>query len=161
MQYLFITKTNHGDENQKLLPGDVLVKAVCNEFLVNRPIHRHSDLPRKGNDLFHDRPDEEDCRYQVVCKDEIVRIEAAVEVTVIHLSDKAQILSSADLPVFADALKDHVFCLVNPENLINLFYMERLDRPAAMVVLTNSEQIPVSADGAAELLRLFDRTDLI
>ena len=148
-------------EIEALPPGDALVSAACSHFLARRPIYRCRDLPRKGCKSPAEGKDVKGCWFQAVCKDEIVRIESAGEETVIHLSDKSLISSSAKLKVFAAALKDQMFCLVNPENLINLFYMERLDRPAATVVLTNSEQIPVSEEGVTELTRLFDRTDLI
>ena len=112
-------------------------------------------------DIFKEFPDNEDCRFQTVCKDEIVRFESLGEETVIYLNDKSRISTAGELSVFVDALRDYMFCLVSPGNLINLFYMERFTRSAASVILTNSEPVPVSAKAEIEILKLFDRTDLI
>ncbi|MGF1587000.1 MAG: hypothetical protein ACFCUM_16900 [Bacteroidales bacterium] len=144
-----------------LISGDVLVRAACNELVLNRPVYLGSDLPRKGSDIFVECPDNEDCRFQIVCKDEIVRFESAGEGPVIYLNDKSRISIAGELSVFVGALRDHMFALVSPGNLINLFYIEKFTRSAAKVILTNSELIPVSPDAEIELLKFFDRTDFL
>lgn len=159
--YILITSSPVTCGVDGLAPGDVLVKSVCNGFLTGRPVYPGSELPRKGSDIFKECPDNEYCRFQTICKDEIVRFESAGEQTVIFLNDRSRISSALELPVFAGALRDDMFYLVSPGNLINLFYMERLTRSAARVILTNSEPVPVSAKAEIEILKLFDRTELL
>jgi hypothetical protein len=162
MQYLIITEKPVGESNLSLLFDNLIVTVACKELSSARKIYHDNRPDGDGMNKVSARiPELSGSGFQLLCKDEIIRIEEKQEQSIIFCNDNSTLVSVRDLELFAERLIPFMFFRVNPYHLVNLMYMERLNRSAASIVLTNSESVPVSAKTEIELLKLFNQTDLL
>jgi hypothetical protein len=167
MPHLIITKnpghiSGCSSRTGNFLPSEIILLSVaCKELSKNRPVYQGNDLRGTGIGNLLRRCFEPDKKmFQVACKDEIVRFEAKGKETTIILKSGETYSTIVRLEVFTAKLHDHLFYLANPDNLINLMYMERLNRSAASVVLRNSDTVTITAGAEIQLLELFNKTDI-
>ncbi len=162
MQYLIITEKPVGESNLSLLFDNLIVTVACKELSSARQVYQDNRSGGDGMKQVSARiPELSGSRFQLLCKDEIIRIEEKQEQSIIFCNDNSTVVSVQNIELFAEHLNPFMFFRVNPYHLVNLMYMERLNRSAASIVLTNSESVPVSAKTEIELLKLFNQTDLL
>ena len=162
MQYLIITKKPVGENNLSLLFDNLIVTVACTELSSARTVYHGNRLGGDSmNQVSAKIPELSGSRFQLLSKDEIIRIEEKKERSIIFCNDNSTVVSVQNLELFAEQLIPFMFFRVSPCHLVNLMYMERLNRSAASIVLTNSESVPVSAKTEIELLKLFNQTDFL
>ncbi len=96
--------------------------------------------------------------YKRVAIDEIIWCEADSSYTVVHLTEKRQLLISKPLANFEEILKDHSFFRIHNKYLINLdHYKEYIKGKGGQVILSDDTVLDVSVRKRAEFIQTLQR----
>ena len=98
-----------------------------------------------------------DSIYSVLIKD-IIRCEADKNYTTFYLTNTKKIIISNTLKEYDKLLSPYGFFRVQQSHLINMaFFSHYLKKDGGMVVLNNSDQIPVSSAKRDELMKYIEQ----
>ncbi|MGN6615980.1 MAG: LytR/AlgR family response regulator transcription factor [Ilyomonas sp.] len=85
---------------------------------------------------------------------DIIRCEAAVNYTILYLSDKQKLTVAKTLKEFENLLGDYNFCRIHHSHLINLAYIKSYNKgKGGFVVMTDQSEIEVSTRKKEEFLK--------
>ncbi|MEM6272868.1 MAG: LytTR family DNA-binding domain-containing protein [Bacteroidota bacterium] len=93
----------------------------------------------------------------VVAVADIVRLQADNSYTTVYLRDGRSILVSRSLKYFADLLSEAHFARSHQSHLVNLYFVDRFDRPNMMLHLSDGIGVPVATRRRDQVLRLLER----
>lgn len=89
--------------------------------------------------------------------DQIVRCQSDNSYTTVHLSDGRSIVVSRPIKEFEEELTEEQFIRTHQSHLVNLFFVERFDRPTLRLQFSDGQSAPVSTRRKDLVLSLFDR----
>lgn len=89
--------------------------------------------------------------------DQIVRCQSDNSYTTVHLSDGRSIVVSRPIKEFEEELTEEQFIRTHQSHLVNLFFVERFDRPTLRLQFSDGQSAPVSTRRKDRVLSLFDR----
>lgn len=131
---------------------------VMNKFIEKREKDTQEELTNsnvsflEGKLVIHDTKG-----FEIICIDDIIRLEAAINYTKILLQSGEVILATKNLKTFESQLDRKSFIRVHRSHLVNATFIKRINKGeiGGSIELLNGEEIKVSESGRNELKERF------